>query len=431
MASLATATESGLASQSNDEVYIGIPTTKIPVAAADTADPYLSKIGGFPSYFSKCTNADVGNPKKWNCGECAAELSLVAQVYAPLDFVRSVLVFGCNATGCPNRNSPKAWRVVRIQNRKDLNPWNFSEKIPKEQAKGKAVVPAKTSDRADGEHCKSERAELPVVQSPADEDDFEALFAVRDMSLAKKKEAKESAAKPKKKKKGPAKPPPPSAKSPAKVSAGGSKESNSLPTFPIDVVDEPFQNFAPARDIKKYKKFIDSPFKAYTYGEEDEGDGDDSFGLGKWGKKASEKGKGSRKHGRKRNSGAGAEKASSEFALKESDSLLVEFQQRVLREPRQCIRYGYGTTPLWPCRPPSSFTVPRCPCGAQRKFEMQLTPGLLSLVEEQNDMLAMDWVTVMVFSCEQSCDQSFEEVVYVVKGDVEGEKIIQKLNSIK
>ena len=62
---------------------------------------------------------------------------------------------------------------------------------------------------------------------------------------------------------------------------------------------------------------------------------------------------------------------------------------------------------------------------------MQLTPGLLSLVEEQNDMLAMDWVTVMVFSCEQSCDQSFEEVVYVVKGDVEGEKIIQKLNSIK
>ena len=81
-------------------------------------------------------------------------------------------------------------------------------------------------------------------------------------------------------------------------------------------------------------------------------------------------------------------------------------------------------------------TIPKCPCGAERKFEFQLMPYLLDLlqkdVEQPNndkddkhpqigDSNAMpgdermSWGTIAVYSCCQSCDVSREEYVVVHK----------------
>ena len=107
---------------------------------------------------------------------------------------------------------------------------------------------------------------------------------------------------------------------------------------------------------------------------------------------------------------------------------------------------------------PPKFKVPRCSCGAKREFEMQVLPSaLLQLDVDEvaardtsggarpavddaavgagagsgagagtdasrppSDLVAllgsggMDWGSIMVFSCEDSCDGSQEEFCVVV-----------------
>ena len=80
----------------------------------------------------------------------------------------------------------------------------------------------------------------------------------------------------------------------------------------------------------------------------------------------------------------------------------------------------------------NASSVPKCPCGADRKFEFQLMPSILHLLNVEkfapSPMSAtsdadskdtkinnhgMNWGVIVVYSCCNSCVESREEYVAV------------------
>ena len=82
------------------------------------------------------------------------------------------------------------------------------------------------------------------------------------------------------------------------------------------------------------------------------------------------------------------------------------------------IAYPDGS-PLFPSEQMVS-EVPRCACGAQRVFEVQLLPTLLSFVDldEEVDLAQLrdskEWSSVLIYTCEDCCDGEEESVVVLV-----------------
>jgi hypothetical protein len=127
---------------------------------------------------------------------------------------------------------------------------------------------------------------------------------------------------------------------------------------------------------------------------------------------------------------------------------MLRFQEALAKLPEQVVRYEWDGTPLWPV-PPATVAAarggaagrhghpvrpPRCRCGSERRFEMQLTPSLLLGLRPEDHTTAvvegaagggglgagagaasdaggppqlpggMDFLTVLVYSCEASCE---------------------------
>lgn len=112
-----------------------------------------------------------------------------------------------------------------------------------------------------------------------------------------------------------------------------------------------------------------------------------------------------------------------------TDAVLNQFQKVVAYEPDQVVRYERGGEVLWGglnarC---DSAQVGRCfRCGGERMFEMQIMPQLVYMLEceqRQDDAEAvrmsmmevatrmrddMDWATIVVMTCAQSCGSAGE-----------------------
>jgi hypothetical protein len=56
-------------------------------------------------------------------------------------------------------------------------------------------------------------------------------------------------------------------------------------------------------------------------------------------------------------------------------------QERVNRLRSQVLRYAYGGVPLWSSPTPPATRPPPCACGSPRRFELQLMPALLYLLD--------------------------------------------------
>ncbi|KAF5810511.1 putative programmed cell death protein [Helianthus annuus] len=86
------------------------------------------------------------------------------------------------------------------------------------------------------------------------------------------------------------------------------------------------------------------------------------------------------------------------------------FTQRIARHPAQILRYCNETSkPLWPMLSgrPSKADIPKCSsCGSDRAFEFQILPQLLYFFKVENDYNSLDWATIVVYTCEASCDGS-------------------------
>lgn len=98
---------------SNEEEYctIGRPKGQL-TKEAESKSACISKIGGYAVWNDNSTALNVTDLV---CGVCESsdKMVLVAQIYAPLEFHRTLYVFCCNARRCSY--SSASWKVVRNQ----------------------------------------------------------------------------------------------------------------------------------------------------------------------------------------------------------------------------------------------------------------------------------------------------------------------------
>ncbi|KAJ0054148.1 hypothetical protein Pint_00924 [Pistacia integerrima] len=99
----------------------------------------------------------------------------------------------------------------------------------------------------------------------------------------------------------------------------------------------------------------------------------------------------------------------------------ASFQGRIAKAPEQVLRYcrSVSAKALWPMSSgrPSKGDIPNCSyCGGPRCFEFQILPQLLYYFDVKNDVDSLDWTTIVVYTCEGSCETSInyvEEFVWV------------------
>ena len=78
-------------------------------------------------------------------------------------------------------------------------------------------------------------------------------------------------------------------------------------------------------------------------------------------------------------------------ATPEATRALLAFQSRVRRCPSQGVRYAWNGAPLWSTAPAPKAArspIPKCACGADRLFELQLMPSLLFALRVDDHVLA-------------------------------------------
>ncbi|CAJ0598758.1 unnamed protein product [Cylicocyclus nassatus] len=90
----------------------------------------------------------------------------------------------------------------------------------------------------------------------------------------------------------------------------------------------------------------------------------------------------------------------------QNDSSFERFNRLLSLESEQILRYQRSGTPLLATdRAPAPQGIPPCErCGAPRTFELQLMPHLLSLIEVDQIGQSIDWASVYVYTCSNSCE---------------------------
>lgn len=101
------------------------------------------------------------------------------------------------------------------------------------------------------------------------------------------------------------------------------------------------------------------------------------------------------------------------------DKPFQRFADRLAQNPEQVLRYDFGGQPLlYSKKDAVGASWPRVPgcgkCGAERVFELQLTPHAITELEAEDLSLeGMDWGTIILASCAADCGGEVEEWVGV------------------
>lgn len=363
------------------------------------------------------------------CPNCSKPLFLVTQVYAPVDTDRTLYVFGCNSVACTE--TPGSWRVLRDENEvaaikaAAAAAPSTSPSAAAPQKVASAWDAGSDSDSSDwGDNDDDDDAD-PFATTSSDDGaiDLEKLLLQRDDAMS-------AATNPSASKK-PTKPSATAAAAPL-ASAAPTTAALAFPAKPIEVVDEPYEDYTAEHDYSHENALLED----YMKQEEEEKSAD----VGDLRKILSSAKKGAADS----SSGGAAGKASGESYEKTpaQQRHFLRFQKRISRCPLQCLRYDYGGEPLWPTPKPQRLKVPACVCGEERVFELQLTPTLMYFLKVdafaspvasapavdastsaapplalKSAGTAMDWMGVLVYSCPKSCSRSREEFVYVLPAE--------------
>ncbi|XP_042018020.1 programmed cell death protein 2-like [Salvia splendens] len=329
-----------------DGVILGMPG---PWAESnyEEADIYTTKIGGIPDFPIPLFDE---KPDLLKCDTCRSNLSLVAQVYAPVSSAsltideRLIFVFFCMVPRC---ESP-IWKALRVQ--KMLS--NKGDESPKSSS-----CCSKTNWLDD----------LCSFDVGGEDDDIDIEELSRELSEAASLNSTDknqnNVAKSRKE----------------YMSTGQSTRSidSSIPVLPC------FYTYA--QEEKLSKKAISESSKLQISIEEyekirkDDSDGETY----------------------------GEEKYEYDTALN-ADRTYLKFMKRMDAYPEQCFRYSYAGKPLLASGEignPGSCKL----CGGARHFEMQLMPTLISFLLERSDdqqripLEKFDWLTVFVYTCSTNC----------------------------
>ncbi|EYU46765.1 hypothetical protein ABFS82_04G011500 [Erythranthe guttata] len=89
----------------------------------------------------------------------------------------------------------------------------------------------------------------------------------------------------------------------------------------------------------------------------------------------------------------------------------ASFHERISLAPDQVLRYSSSAQakPIWPMASgrPSTVDIPKCNyCGGTRGFEFQVLPQLLYFFHVEDGEDSLDWATIVVYTCESSCEAS-------------------------
>ncbi|NWR88959.1 PDCD2 protein, partial [Furnarius figulus] len=100
------------------------------------------------------------------------------------------------------------------------------------------------------------------------------------------------------------------------------------------------------------------------------------------------------------------------------DKIFQMFKEKVAAEPEQIIRYCRGGEgPVWVSgeNRPEEKDIPNCLCGAKRIFEFQIMPQLLNHLQVDSLGESIDWGTLVVYTCADSCggaNEYLEEFIW-------------------
>uniref|UniRef100_K7G479 Programmed cell death 2 n=1 Tax=Pelodiscus sinensis TaxID=13735 RepID=K7G479_PELSI len=91
----------------------------------------------------------------------------------------------------------------------------------------------------------------------------------------------------------------------------------------------------------------------------------------------------------------------------QEDKIFQKFKNRIAAEPEQILRYCRGREgPIWISGEniPQMKEIPHCSCGAQRIFEFQVMPQLLTHLKVDSLGESIDWGTLVVYTCAENCN---------------------------
>ena len=387
---------------------------------------YVCKAGGAPVWLRP---AAAPAPARTTCAGCGAPQALAVQLYAPVAGLDRVLyVWGCNNGGCAAPLDQR-WRVLRQQQPR------AAVGSPTSAALAPAAAPAPAAARnaeaaasagvVSSSGCAAEAARIraagggwgadddgggwgaaAAAAPPASAADIERLLAKREAATAGAiAPASASGAPPLQALAAASAPPPLPPPAPSSTPDAAPAAGNVHAETRLDIIPEPW---AADDDLAHEHALL------AAYQQREDGNG-----------VARRVDRVSAAAGTPGSSGSGGERYE---ATPEGTVLFLRFTERLHRSPHQCVRYAYGGKPLWPAAPSRTFDAapPPCPgCGAERVFELQLMPALLGVLGVANDDEAsgeagsehssLGWAALAIYSCDNSCTDSCEEYVRVMK----------------
>ncbi|KAK0161383.1 hypothetical protein PV327_009859 [Microctonus hyperodae] len=93
------------------------------------------------------------------------------------------------------------------------------------------------------------------------------------------------------------------------------------------------------------------------------------------------------------------------MAAGDEDKVFIKFQNTIRDDPDQVLRYNRGGVPLYITSKNEPNNIPNCEkCNGERQFEFQIMPQLLNYLNLPANVKSLDWGTLLVFTCKNSCN---------------------------
>ncbi|KAK3863573.1 hypothetical protein Pcinc_030669 [Petrolisthes cinctipes] len=321
---------------------------------------FPSKVGGHPAWLAL---KDLPSSEELTCLRCNKPLIFLCQLYAPFHhkeecFHRTVFVFVCRDSGCCQDNDSSNIRVFRCQLPRDNEFYPYEPpKEEKPESDGPCAGDFNNLCRICGALGPKVCGGCKMARYCSKE--HQAL----DWKSGHKAECKD----------------------PGSLSKTSPFSSKFLfPEFEVELEPEELEAGREKSDEEVMKEYQDL-LRSGQVTHQDDDDSDTEVDL-------------------------------VNMASKETDKQFQKFRTRIKEFPDQVVRYDRGREPLWVSSENHPMEVPPCPhCGEPRQFEFQVMPQLLVHLKVDNMGHSIDWGTVLIYSCQESCKATrpyVEEIAY-------------------